>query len=97
MQKEPRLVVYWSYVDAHLVLSLPQNIYQCSMNYWKADAENIPLLHKGKYHCTANLLCHWFGFDQTCKSASKLNINKVAESKPVKQEVSHTVILPLTK
>ena len=37
------------------------------------------------------LLFYWFGFDQPNKSVDKLYISKAAETKPVKQEVSHTV------
>ena len=32
--------------------------------------ENTHLLHKGKYHCMADLLFEWFVFDLTCKSLS---------------------------
>ena len=32
--------------------------------------ENTHLLHKGKYHCLADLLFVWFGFNQTFKSVS---------------------------
>ena len=29
-------------------------------------SENTHLLCKGKYHCMADLLFDWLGFDQTC-------------------------------
>ena len=48
--------------------------------------------HRGKYHCTADLQFDWFVFDKTSKT---VNISKTADSKQNKQEVSHTVILPL--
>ena len=32
--------------------------------------ENTHSLHKGKYHCTTDLLFDWFEFDQNCKSVS---------------------------
>ena len=43
-------------------------------------AENTHLLCKEKYHCTADLLFDWFGFDQTSKyvvdtQANQLNQN----------------------
>jgi hypothetical protein len=49
--------------------------------------------YRGKYHCTFDLLFDWFGF------AFFANKNKIvschtADSKPVKQEVDGTVILP---
>ena len=34
------------------------------------QSKNTHLLHKGKYHCTADILLDCFGFDQTCKSLS---------------------------
>ena len=53
-----------------------------------ACAENTH--HRGKYHCMADLL-----FDWNKLNCCSLNISKVAESKHNKQEVNHTVILPL--
>ena len=50
--------------------------------------------HMGKYHCTADIRVHWFGCNQTSKYDA--NLSKVAESKQSKQEVSCTVILPLS-
>ena len=40
----------------------------------------------GKYHCTADLLFDWFGFDQSSKPVCSFNISKSAESKQNKQE-----------
>jgi hypothetical protein len=48
---------------------------------------------KGKYHCTIDLLFDWFGlvcFENKYKNFS----SHTADSKPVKQEVNGTVILP---
>ena len=49
----------------------------------------------GKYHCMADLLFDWFGFDKTSKTFVQSTNIKATESKQNKQEVSHTVILPL--
>ena len=38
--------------------------------------ENTHLLCKGKYHCTADLLFDWFGFNQTCESVSNSSYAK---------------------
>ena len=38
--------------------------------------ENTHLLHKGKYHCTADLLFDWLGFGQTSKSDNSFNSTK---------------------
>jgi hypothetical protein len=46
-----------------------------------------------KYHCTVDLLFDWFGlvsFANKNKNVSR----HTADSKPVKQEVNGTVILP---
>ena len=48
------------------------------------------------YFETADLLFDWFGIDQTCKLYLNPQI-KTTESYQVKQEISCTVILPLTK
>jgi hypothetical protein len=46
----------------------------------------------GKYHCTIDLLFVWFGL---VSFANKKNVGcHAADSKPVKQEVNSTVILP---
>jgi hypothetical protein len=45
---------------------------------------------RGKYHCTINLLHYWFGLICFAKKVSC----HTAESKPVKQEVNSTAILP---
>ena len=37
------------------------------------DAENAH--HRGKFHCTADLLFDWFGFDQTSKTVCLFNIS----------------------
>ena len=57
--------------------------------------ENTHLLRKGKHHCTADLLFDWFKL--LCLSLIDKIFTSSAQSKPVKQEVSCTVILPLTK
>ena len=49
--------------------------------------------HRGKYHCTTNLLFDWFGFYQTSKIA--VIATKAKQLNQNKQEVSRTVILPL--
>jgi hypothetical protein len=46
---------------------------------------------KGKYHCTIDLLFHWFGL--VCFANKNKNC-RTADSKPVKQKVNVTVILP---
>ena len=40
------------------------------------EPENTPFHHKGKYHCTTDLVFDWFGFDQTSKSAVDLTYAK---------------------
>ena len=40
------------------------------------DAENTHLLHKGKYHCTADLLFDQLGFGQSSKSVYSFNSTK---------------------
>ncbi len=48
---------------------------------------------KGKYYCTIDLLCDWFGL--VCfANKNKIGNSDTADSKPVKQEVNGTVILP---
>ena len=56
--------------------------------------DNTHLLCKGKHNCMADLLFDWFGFGQTSKSVDSFSTTK---SKPVKQEVSRKVIIPITK
>ena len=47
----------------------------------------------GKYHCTVDLLFDWFGL--VCfANKNKIVSCHTANSKPVKQEVNGTVILP---
>jgi hypothetical protein len=47
----------------------------------------------GKYHCTFDLLFDWFGL--VCfANKNKIVSSHTADSKPVKQEVNGTVILP---
>jgi hypothetical protein len=47
----------------------------------------------GKYHCNIDLLFDWFGL--VClKIKTKIFNCHAADSKPVKQEVNSTVILP---
>ena len=48
---------------------------------------------QGKYHCMADLLFSWFGFDQTRKTVVKCNVSKAAQSKQSKQQVSRSVKL----
>ncbi len=48
---------------------------------------------KGKYHCTIDLLFDWFGLVCFANKAKIVSCH-TAESKPVKQEVNGTVILP---
>ena len=38
---------------------------------------NTRLLHKGKHHCTIDLLFDWFGFNQRSKSAVIFNVTKL--------------------
>ena len=57
-------------------------------------ADNTRLLCKGKYHCTTDLLFDCFEF--SCYAKVQL-LTCSAKSKPVKQEVIRTMILPLTK
>jgi hypothetical protein len=48
---------------------------------------------KGKYQCTVDLLFDWFGL--VCFEIKTKIVNcYTADSKPVKQEVNGTVILP---
>jgi hypothetical protein len=49
---------------------------------------------KGKYHCTIDLLIDWFGL-VSLQIKTKLVSCHTADSKPVKQVVNGTVILPL--
>ena len=58
---------------------------------WKKDTH---LLSKWKDHCLADLLFDWFRFKQTSKYV--VHSSKTAELMQVKQEVSCTLILPLT-
>ncbi len=47
----------------------------------------------GKYHCTIDLLFYWLG--SVCYANKNKNVScHTADSKPVKQEVNGTVILP---
>ncbi len=47
----------------------------------------------GKYHCTVDLLFDWFGI-VSLQIKTKIVSSHTADSKPVKQEVNGTVILP---
>jgi hypothetical protein len=49
---------------------------------------------RGKYHCTIDLLFDWFGFICFANKNKKIVSCHTADSKPVKQEVNGTVILP---
>ena len=57
--------------------------------------KNTDLFQTGEYHCTADLLFDWFGFDQTGKSVANSTLEKQLNSN--KQEVSRRMILPVTK
>jgi hypothetical protein len=48
----------------------------------------------GKYHCTVDLLFDWFGLGYFANKNKKMLVVITANSKPVKQEVNGTVILP---
>ena len=45
--------------------------------------------HKTMYHCTADLLFDWFGFDRTSETV----VHQHKQSSGIKQEVGRTVIL----
>ena len=49
--------------------------------------------YRGKYHCTVDLLFDWFGL--VCFANKNKYCQLTADSKPVKQVVNSTVILPL--
>ncbi len=49
---------------------------------------------RGKYHCTIDLLFDWFGLVCFAYKKTKIVSLHTADSKPVKQEVNNTVILP---
>ena len=61
----------------------------------KPHPEKDNLHCKGKYQCTADLLFYLHQF--SCFAWMNNIFTCLFESKPVKQEVSQTVILPLTK
>jgi hypothetical protein len=64
----------------------------CS-NYQTDNMGSIREYSKGKYHCTNDLLFDWFGL--VCfANKTKIVSCHTADSKPVKQEVNGTVILP---
>jgi hypothetical protein len=48
----------------------------------------------GKYHCTIDLLFDWFGLVCVLQIKTKIVSCHTTDSKPVKQEVNGTVILP---
>ncbi len=48
---------------------------------------------RGKYHCTCDLLFDWFGLVCFANKNKKCQLSS-ANSKPVKQEVNGTMILP---
>ena len=48
---------------------------------------------RGKYHCTVDLLFDWFGLS-VLQIKTKIVSSHTADSKPVKQEVNGTVIIP---
>ena len=50
--------------------------------------------YRGKYHCTVDLLFDWFGLVCFANKNKKKFSCLTADSKPVKQEVNGTVILP---
>ncbi len=49
---------------------------------------------RGKYHCTVDLLFDLFGLACFANKNKKLPSCHTADTKPVKQEVNSTVILP---
>ena len=52
--------------------------------------------HWEKYHCTAELLFNWFGFDQASKAVANSTIAKhLNQHKMNRTSVSRTVIVPL--
>ena len=63
------------------------------LNRKMSKPENTHLLHKGKLHCTADLLFILFGFGCVAELVTYLLVS--VESKPVKQEVNLSVILSL--
>ena len=52
------------------------------------NRETTHLLRKGKYHCTADLLFDYVGFQLLCFCWIWYRFASLVESKPVKQEVS---------
>ncbi len=52
------------------------------------------ILEGEEYHCTIDLLFDWFGIVGFANKNKKIVSCNTADSKPVKQEVSGTVILP---
>ena len=62
-----------------------------------AQSDNTHLPRKGKFHCKADLLFDWLGFSCFAYVELDRGLQGWSNPKPVKQEVSHTVILPLTK
>jgi hypothetical protein len=51
------------------------------------------ILKGGKYHCTVDLLFDWFGLVCFANKTKIVSCHK-ADSKPVKQKVNSTTILP---
>jgi hypothetical protein len=62
--------------------------------FLKNHSQGIPK-GRGKYHCTIDLLFDWFGLVCCANKKTKIVSRHTADSKPVKQEVNSTVILPL--
>ena len=62
---------------------LGEQIWRFQLQNLLATAENTH--HWGQYHCTADFLFDWFGFDQTGKFFANSNSIKAAESKQNKQ------------
>ena len=80
------------------IIKMNSNRFQmmCALYIPPIRPENAYLLHKGKYYCSGEVLFHWFGFDWTSVNLLLIQHNKAAGSwKPVKLEVSCTVMLPL--
>ena len=50
----------------------------------KVCPDNTYLIYKGKYHCMADLLIYWFGFDQNKLIFCSFNESKAVESKQIK-------------
>ncbi len=75
------------FMSSHKLVPLTFNL------VWHSPSGKTPIREylRGKYHCTIDLLFDWFGL--VC-FAKKIVSCHTADSKPVKQEVNSTAILP---